>query len=146
MYKPILIVLFACCTAYGRVAAQSSPDVATIRHILDTQVSAWNKGNIDDFVKGYWNNDSLMFIGKNGPEYGYTLLLQHYKKSYPSSGAMGTLVFDHLIFRRLSPQYYFVVGGWHLHRQGNGGDVGGTFTLLLRKISGVWKIVVDHTS
>lgn len=142
MYK--LILVFTCCVLYGRVAAQSSPDVSAIQRVLDSQVAAWNKGNVDDFVKGYWNNDSLMFIGKNGPEYGYTHLLEHYKKSYPSPEAMGTLAFDHLIFKRLSAQYYFVVGGWHLHR--NGGDVGGTFTLLFRKISGGWKIVVDHTS
>jgi ketosteroid isomerase-like protein len=121
-----------------------SADEQTIRKVLSEQTIAWNNGNIEEFMKGYWNNDSLMFIGKNGVTYGYQNTLMNYKKSYNGADAMGTLSFDLIKVQRLSPEYYFVVGKWHLKR--NLGDVGGHYNLLFRKINGAWVIVADHSS
>ena len=119
-------------------------DGQTIRKVLSDQTIAWNKGNIEDFMKGYWNNDSLMFIGKSGVTYGYQNTLMNYKKNYNSADAMGTLSFDLIKVQRLSPEYYFVVGKWHLKR--SIGDVGGHYNLLFRKVNGTWVIVADHSS
>lgn len=121
-----------------------SADEKIIRHLLHEQTVAWNKGDIDSFMKGYWNNDSLMFIGKKGITYGYQNTLNNYKKSYNGPDQMGTLAFDLIKVERLSPEYYFVVGKWHLTR--NAGDVGGHYNLLFRKINGQWVIIVDHSS
>lgn len=123
--------------------AQDKDDQA-IRNILNDQTIAWNRGNIEDFMKGYWNNDSLMFIGKSGVTYGYRNTLMNYKKNYSNPDAMGTLSFDLIKVQRLSPEYYFVVGKWHLKR--NIGDVGGHYNLLFRKVNGTWVIVADHSS
>ena len=95
-------------------------------------------------MKGYWNNDSLAFMGKNGTSYGYKLTLANYKKNYPDASHMGKLFFTLLRMNRLSPEYYFVIGKWNLKR--NVGDVGGIYTLLFRKIKGKWFIITDHTS
>jgi ketosteroid isomerase-like protein len=57
---------------------------------------------------------------------------------------MGHLDFEFVEFRKISSEYYFVVGKWHLKR--TIGDVGGAYTLLFRKINGSWTIVVDHSS
>ena len=57
---------------------------------------------------------------------------------------MGQLTFSEIKITRLAPDYCFVIGKWALKR--NAGDVGGTYTLLFRKIRGQWLIVVDHTS
>jgi len=119
-------------------------DEQTIRKVLSDQTIAWNGGNIDDFMKGYWNNDSLMFIGKSGVTYGYQNTLMNYKKNYNNADAMGTLSFDLIKVQRLSPEYYFIVGKWHLKR--NIGDVGGHYNLLFRKVNGTWVIVADHSS
>jgi ketosteroid isomerase-like protein len=119
-------------------------DEQTIRKILSDQTIAWNNGNIDEFMKGYWNNDSLMFIGKSGVTYGYQNTLMNYKKHYNNADAMGTLSFDLVKVQRLSPEYYFIVGKWHLKR--NIGDVGGHYNLLFRKINGTWVIIADHSS
>jgi uncharacterized protein (TIGR02246 family) len=123
--------------------AQSSDEKA-IRGILAEQTAAWNRGNIEDFMKGYWNSDSLMFIGQNGVTYGYQNTLMNYKKNYNSADKMGTLSFDLIKVQRLSPDYYFVVGKWHLKR--NAGDVGGHYDLIFRKIDGKWVIISDHSS
>ena len=119
-------------------------DAQSIRKVLSTQVEAWNSGNIDEFMHGYWESDSLKFIGKTGVTYGYQQTLANYKKNYNDTAKMGKLFFDLIEIKRLSAEYYFVVGKWFLKR--SVGDVGGTYTLLFRKINGKWVIVVDHTS
>jgi len=95
-------------------------------------------------MKGYWKNDSLIFIGKSGPSYGYHQALANYKKNYSGPDQMGTLFFTLLKIKKLSPDYSFVIGKWLLKRKV--GDIGGVYTLLFRKIGGRWVIVVDHTS
>lgn len=119
-------------------------DEQTIRHILAAQVTEWNKGNIDGYMKGYWESDSLLFIGSKGPRYGYAATLKGYKEAYPDADHMGTLTSIVTGMKKLSPDYYFIVGTWALKR--NAGDVGGSYTLLVRKIKGQWVIVCDHSS
>ena len=123
--------------------AQSS-DESAIRRILADQITAWNKGDLDDFMKGYWNSDSLAFIGQSGITYGYTAALNNYKKHYDSPDKMGELIFTLLKLEKLSPEYYFVIGKWQLKRKA--GDIGGVYTLLFRSIGGRWVIVADHSS
>ncbi len=112
--------------------------------LLDTQTQAWNRGDLEGFMKGYWENDSLRFIGKSGITYGYNNTLNNYKRGYPDTAAMGKLQFTILVIKKLSPRYYEVVGKWYLKR--SIGDVSGHYTLLLRKINSKWVIVSDHSS
>jgi len=121
-----------------------SKDERYIRQLLDEQTAAWNRGDIDGFMKGYWENDSLMFIGKSGVTYGWTNTLNNYKKGYPDTAAMGKLVFTLLQVKKLSKEYYHVTGKWFLKR--SIGDVGGHYTLVFRKINGRWIIISDHSS
>ena len=123
--------------------SQGTPADA-IRKVMADQAEAWNRGSIDDFMKGYWNNDSLAFVGTNGITYGYKQTLAHYKKTYNSPEKMGKLFFTLLRVDRLSPGYYHVVGKWLLKR--SAGDIGGIYTLLFRKVRDRWVIVMDHTS
>ncbi|MBN8853081.1 MAG: DUF4440 domain-containing protein [Sphingobacteriales bacterium 50-39] len=121
-----------------------SGDEAAIRQILAEQTAAWNKGDLDDFMKGYWHNDSLVFIGQSGVTYGYTNALDNYKKNYNTPDKMGQLFFTLLKVQRVSADHYFVIGKWFLKRQA--GDVGGVYSLLFRKIGGHWWIIADHSS
>ncbi len=126
-----------------KVCGQTADEKAVLK-ILDDQILYWNKGDLDRFVKGYWNNDSLMFIGGSSVVYGYQNTLNRYKKSYSDTAKMGNLHFEVMHINKLSPEYYYVVGKWFLRRRA--GDVGGHYTLLFRKIKGEWKIVADHSS
>ena len=116
----------------------------SIRQILDEQIKEWNNGNLDQFMKGYWENDSLVFIGQNGPVYGYNNALNNYRKNYRDTVIMGKLSFEIINVKKLSDEYYFVIGKFFLKR--SIGDAKGVYTLLCRKINGQWKIVVDHSS
>lgn len=119
-------------------------NVKKIMSILGKQDAAWNRGDIDAFMEGYWESDSLKFIGKNGVTYGYTNTLNNYKRGYPDTAAMGKLTFHIINVEKLSSRYYTVVGKWFLKR--SIGDVGGHYTLLFRRIKGKWVIVQDHSS
>lgn len=125
------------------LSAQKSDEIK-IRQILLAQTEAWNKGDIETFMKGYWKNDSLMFIGKNGVTRGWQQTLKNYKANYPDTASMGKLSFDIIKVDQLSPDYFFVVGKWILKR--SVGDVSGHYNLLFRKLNGEWVIIADHSS
>jgi ketosteroid isomerase-like protein len=136
--------LLILCLSLSLVSYSQAKEEKEIRALLATQIDAWNRGNIDEFMIGYWNDDSMMFIGKNGVTYGYTNSLKNYKKSYSDTAQMGKLKFDLLQVKKISVDAYFVVGKWFLKR--SVGDIGGYYTLLFRKIKGKWVIVADHSS
>ncbi len=139
--KPFFLSLFIIITV--SCIAQNK-DEAAISNILANQEKAWNEGRLDKFMNGYWNNDSLLFIGKNGPHYGYKNTLNNYQKSYRDTSIMGHFTSTVISLKRLSKEYYFVTGKWHLKR--TVGDISGYYTLLFRKIKGEWVIVADHSS
>ena len=120
-----------------------SKDETAVRQLLNDQVQSWNRGDIDQFMKTYWQSDSLMFIGKS-VTYGWINTLNNYKKNYPDTTAMGKLSFDIVKMKRLSFQYFYVIGKWHLQR--SIGDLSGHYTLLLKKIKDRWVIISDHSS
>jgi len=138
-----LFLVCICMYSFQTAFCQTKDELA-IRNMLSAQAVQWNAGNIPGFMKGYWENDSLVFIGKNGPTYGYQPTLERYKKSYPDAAHMGKLTSTIVSMKKLSAEYYFVIGKWALKR--DAGDVGGSYTLLIRKIKGEWVIVCDHSS
>ena len=119
-------------------------DRQAILKVMHVQQECWNRGDITGFMQTYWHSDSLMFVGKNGPDYGWQTTLNHYKKAYPDKAAMGTLSFSRIKVKLLDAANAFVFGAWHLQRVHDA--PGGYFTLWFKKIKGEWKIVVDHTS
>lgn len=143
MRSLVIIIALAAISAFNPLRAQD-PEVQRIKALMDVQVNAWNQGNIGGFMETYWKSDSLLFIGKKGVTYGWQATLDNYKKSYPGKEGMGTLSFNLLEFKKISPDAYFVVGKWALKR--TIGDLSGHFSILLRKINGEWKIVADHSS
>ena len=138
--KKILLCLFFL-LASRTLFAQNKQAILTV---LETQRLAWNRGDIDSFMQGYWKSDSLVFVGKTAPQYGWQNTLDNYKKRYPDKAAMGYLDFKVIKLDLLDPHNALMLGGWHLKR--TSGDIGGYFTLWFRKINGEWKIVCDHTS
>jgi ketosteroid isomerase-like protein len=142
--KRSLFVCLLVVTGLSYNATAQSADKKSIRQVLNEQIKSWNNNDLESFMTGYWNDDSVLFIGKSGPKYGYQTTLDNYKKGYPTKEAMGTLTFDILQMKRLSVLYYFVVGKFHLER--TIGNAEGYFTLLFRKVKGKWVIVADHSS
>lgn len=143
MHKILLFIalLFAASPGW----AQSAADRKAILAILDRQTADWNAGRVEEFMNGYWDSDSLTFVGKVGVTKGYAGTLANYKKRYPDRASMGTLKFDILKLDFPAPDVAYVIGRWHLTRP-EVGDAGGHYTLLWRKLKGKWVIVSDHSS
>ena len=133
----LLIVLLA---FIGR--AQSNAEIA-IRKVMDDQAVAWNRGDVEEFMKGYWNSDKLVFVSNNVTR-GWQPTLDRYKKTYDSRAKMGTLTFSDLEITVLSNDAAVVLGSWSLARAND--NPHGKFTLVFRKFKDGWKIVHDHTS
>ncbi len=121
-------------------------DVAAIRELLQVQTEAWNRGDIDGFMAGYWASDSLVFVGSRGMTYGYAATLANYRAGYPTPAAMGTLSFPSLDVYSAGPTAAYVVGTFHLQRSAPYGEAKGQYLLVLRKLAGRWVIVADHSS
>lgn len=144
----LVVGLQACAVAAGPGAgptARNQTAASSIRAVLTTQTAAWNRGDIPGFMQGYWKSDSLVFIGRKGPTYGWQPTLDNYLKSYPNATAMGQLDFSGLRISVLAPNAAQVIGRWHLARP-SAGDVQGHFLLVMRQIDGQWVVAADHTN
>jgi beta-aspartyl-peptidase (threonine type) len=119
-------------------------DQQAIKAVLEAQQSAWNRGDVDAFLVGYWHSSELTFSGSSGVARGWDGVLARYKKNYPDRAAMGQLDFSDLEFRFLGPDSAMVLGRWHLKREQD--ELGGVFTLVWQRFPDGWKIIHDHTS
>ncbi len=121
----------------------NSSEKDAVIQVMNDQEQAWSNGNIDDFMKGYWQSDSLMFVGENGIKYGWQTTLDNYKKSYPDKVTMGKLEFE-VIKLEVNGSSAFMLGKWSLIREND--NPNGYFDLYWKKINGNWVITIDHTS
>jgi ketosteroid isomerase-like protein len=128
-------------SAAGRSEATAS---AEIRKLLADQQEAWNRGDQDEFLAGYWQSEATAFAGAQGIVRGWQGLRERYRKGYPDRRAMGTLEFSELEITPLCAEVALALGTWHLEREA--GPVGGVFSLVLRRFPEGWRIVADHTS
>ena len=138
------IFFISCFTLISCILFSQSKDEKKILSILDNQTKAWNTGDLEKFMIGYYESDSLMYIGKSGVTYGYEATLNSYKKNYAGPEKMGKLTFDILHLKKLGHKHYLVVGKWSLKR--TAGDVGGYYTLTFEKQKGQWVVIADHSS
>ena len=121
-----------------------SPDETLIRALLEDQTAAWNRGDIEGFMAGYWKSDETEFVSAEGISRGWQALLERYRRGYPDGKAMGRLSFANLEIHIECPNSAYAVGEYHLQREKD--NPAGVFTLNFRKFSEGWRVIVDHTS
>ena len=124
------------------LSAQDAKD--EIKRLLDAQVVAWNTGDIDGFMQGYWNSDSTVFNSGGTLTRGWKNVLGRYKTSYATREKMGRLEFSDLVIRSLSSNAAVAMGVWKLYREKD--EPWGRFTLIIEKKPEGWRITHDHTS
>jgi beta-aspartyl-peptidase (threonine type) len=140
--------LFIAALAIGLLAArQAQADDAAkpIRELLETQVKAWNKGDLKGFMDGYWNSPELTFYSGRDIRQGWQETFDRYRDRYQKGGAeMGHLTFSDLSIEPLADKTMFVRGRWKLELKK--GNLDGLFTLIVKEKPEGWRIVHDHTS
>lgn len=141
-------VLLLACAALPAAARAGEADAtrAAVRGLLDAQVAAWNRGDLEGFMAGYWRSPELVFLSGGSVTRGWEATLARYRARYQAEGReMGRLDFDSVEVVPLADDAAFARGGYRL-RMKDGSEPHGLFTLLLRRLDGAWRIVHDHTS
>ena len=142
-----LVGLLLACVAPALAAEPSPSDPhAGVRAVLDAQVEAWNRGDLEAFMATYWRSPDLVFCSGSTVTKGWDETLARYRKRYQSEGReMGRLQFDAIEVIPLGEDAALARGAWRLVMT-DGKEPHGLFTLLLRRLDGAWRIVHDHTS
>jgi ketosteroid isomerase-like protein len=145
------VIAALCAVLWLPLCAQQPSDSAApsdiqseIRAVLDRQSIAWNKGDIDGYMQGYWQSDSMLFTSGGRIQQGWLAARDKYKAAYSTKEAMGVLTFSEVECHLLSGEAAWIFGRWKLERAKD--KPHGVFTLVMRKFPQGWKIIHDHTS
>ena len=140
----LFMILFAASVLIAQSDAQRTQIRADILKVMNDQTDAWNRGDVDSFMRGYWNSTDLVFVSGDTVTRGWQPTLDRYKQKYDSREKMGTLTFSDLTVNVISKDAAVVLGSWALARAND--NPKGKFTLIFRKMRDGWRIVHDHTS
>jgi ketosteroid isomerase-like protein len=141
----ILLVLTAACAAPPQ--AQQPPDVsADVTAVWTAQVQAWNRGDLDGFMAGYWNSPDLVFFSNGSETRGWQATLERYRARYQAEGKqMGALDFPELNILTLGGDAALARGRWRL-KMPDGTESTGMTSVIFRRFPEGWRIVHDHSS
>ena len=155
----LILAVMVLCLAWMQAPAQAiaqgagKTEKAAIQSVIDTQVTAWNRGDIPAFMASYEDSPETTFIGTTSVNKGFQPIFERYKKGYANKDQMGTLTFKDIDIRLLPSasgvtEYAVVTGRFHLARSVKGAATkdDGIFSLVWHKSAGVWKILLDHTA
>jgi uncharacterized protein (TIGR02246 family) len=144
MHRFLLILLCALAAVVGgcRQSGLGDPE-ADIRAVMNAQVEAWNRGDIESYLEGYIKSPGLIFASRGTFSRGWDPLLERYKVAYPE-GNMGTLRFDGVEVHTISDDTAWVIGSWWLEMENSSPH--GAFTLIFKKTENGWRIIHDHSS
>lgn len=126
------------------VETKADKDAKAIRAVLDAQVAAWNRGDIEAFMDGYEHSEKTVFVGGDNVTRGWQTVLDRYKRNYDTREKMGTLKFSDLEITPLGNDGALVLMRWHLQRAKD--EPHGRSTLIMRRTKQGWKIIHDHSS
>jgi uncharacterized protein (TIGR02246 family) len=118
-------------------------EAEAIKAVMTRQVAAWNAGDIDGFMAGYWNSPELTFVSGTTVTKGWAETLARYKARYDTPEKRGRLAFSDLDVEVLGPDAAVVFGRWKVMGAKPGQ---GVFTLTFRKVDGRWVVANDRTS
>jgi ketosteroid isomerase-like protein len=139
-----LAVSYLATAIFGSTSLFAQSPRSEISEVLNMQQEAWNRGDIDAFMDGYWRSEETVFVSSDEVTRGWEKVLDRYKKKYTDRATMGMLTFSNLEITPLGDDAVVVLGAWKLKRAKD--EPRGRFTLIFRRFSEGWKIVHDHTS
>jgi len=146
-----LLTGVAVALAAGAVLASTPPGLATegpagARAVLAAQVEAWNRGDLEGYMAGYWRSPDLVFFSNGQETRGWQATLDRYRARYQGAGKqMGKLDFPAMDVVTLGPDAALARGRWRL-KMPDGKELTGMTTVVLRKRPEGWRIVHDHSS
>jgi ketosteroid isomerase-like protein len=137
----LLVLAFPIFTQSPQQKSQIEIDVLAV---MARQTGAWNRGDIEGYMQGYWKSENLVFASGDRITRGWQATLDRYKKSYDTKAKMGELTFADVEINVLSKDIAVVVGSWSLVREKD--NPKGKFTVIFQRMREGWRIIHDHTS
>jgi len=135
-------------TAASRNEAPTALDPRTpeevVERVLRAQAFAWNDGDLEAFMDGYWRSEKTRFVSGANVIRGWDAVMKRYRRRYGAGAEMGRLAFDEIDVDMVDEDHAIAVGRFRLARAD--GNSSGAFSLVLKKIDGAWRIIHDHTS
>jgi hypothetical protein len=141
--KKLIFLIFFVPSVFCAAQSHENKDKEAILSVMNLQEIAWNNHDMEGFMKGYWESDSLKFYGSGGLTKGWENTLNNYKKGYPTKAESGILKFVINDVSKIEDNTYWVMGEYHLTR--DIGNANGVFIIIFKKINGEWKIIADMT-
>src|ERR1017187_1743051 len=90
LFHIIAMLLIAGVVLAPSASAQSpgaAGQEAAIRKVLQSQVEAWNRHDLEGFMAGYWNSPALTFFSGATETQGQQATLERYRKKYQAPDA-----------------------------------------------------------
>jgi ketosteroid isomerase-like protein len=118
-----------------------------IQAVLDKQVGAWNRGDVEGFMAGYWHSPDLIYLANNKVVRGWQSLLDFYHQTFNAPGGkeMGVLELTEVEIVMLGKDAALVWGRYRVTTR-DAKTRGGLYTLIMRKLPQGWLTVHDRTS
>lgn len=116
-------------------------NVDAVRRAIETQVAAWNRGDLDGFCALY--ADDALFVSPAGLTRGRALVRERYEKKYGTDkSSMGTLAIEVIEARAIDAGAVSVAAKWTLEWSGREPATGHTL-IVFAKRDGAWHLVQD---
>jgi ketosteroid isomerase-like protein len=142
-----LTYLAAVLLLVGGVSGSTTPGTwgtVAVKALLDRQLAAWNRGDLDGYMAGYWKSDQLSFFSNGKKTLGWQPTLDHYRERYQNNkNGMGKLTLE-VELEQLDKDLVLGRGKWSLIMP-DGSTPHGLTTLVVRKLPEGWRIVHDHS-
>ncbi len=146
--KFLLVLVTSClltaCSQHSKTKFEAKVEEAAIRSVISAAQIAWNNGDIDAFMEGFWKSDSLQFISARGLSRGWEATRENYIKGFPERSSMGTVSYEILSLTSLAPNIFILTSRYEITQEV--GKREGIFTAIFRKINGKWLAVHYHAS
>jgi ketosteroid isomerase-like protein len=134
----IIILLFCSCASVPR-----TDDAATIRGVLDTTATAWNRGDLPGYLAAY--DDAITSRSATGFVAGKAPAAEVMRQGFWKTGRpLQQLHYEHVEVRKLGADYALVTGEYVL----TGADTPertGWFTTVWQRTAAGWRMIHDHS-
>lgn len=145
MNKLLLIIVLLVSSAFSPVAIPEGNAAREVKKALEGQISAWNKGKLEEAMAFYWNSKQMLWISKSGVERGFEEVLNVYRNEFADSRDMGVYSYEPLHLEEVSPDAVYFVFRWEINLDDNK-LMGGVSSQLWKKKDGRWVITLEHAS
>lgn len=126
-----------------------APNPAQVRRdvlaLLDRGASAWDAGDLDGFLATYLPDTETTFITKNGVLHGIDAIRGVYAARFKPGAQRDSLHFQNVQIDILGPDVVNTIA-WYVLTRGDSITARGPTSLVMRRVSGRWLIVHDHSS